>query len=194
MRRFYLRIPVDIPEFIYRLAVQILLIYRRLRFGFPFRKIPLTQGKFAIVDEKDFDWLSQYKWHINNARLTFNAVRSVKKNHRNSLVLMHREIMNCPAGSFIDHINHNGLDNRRGNLRFVSIEQNNWNRRKQRGTFTSLYKGVYYHKGRGKWSSKIKCKGKHIFIGWFDDEESAARAYDEKAKELFGEFACLNFP
>ncbi len=102
--------------------------------------------------------------------------------------------MNDPKSKFIDHINHNGLDNRKANLRAVSMTQNNWNRRKQRGEFTSRYKGVHFDKESGKWGSSIKCKGKQIIIDWFDDEVSAAKAYDKKAKELFGEYAYLNFP
>lgn len=192
MRRFYLRIPVDIPEFIYRLAVRPVLIYRKIRYGYSFRRISLTKGNFAIVDEQDFDHLCQYNWHANKAKLTFYAARHVRRIGKPALVFMHRSIMNCPDDKCIDHINHNGLDNRRTNLREVSKEQNSWNRRKPRGQCTSQYKGVYHR--YGKWSSAIKCKGKLIFIGWFEDEVSAAKAYDEKAKELFGQYACLNFP
>jgi hypothetical protein len=192
MRRFNLRVPVYIPEIIYWLAVRPLLFYRRIKYGYSFRKIPLTQEKFTKIDEKDFDRFSKYKWHAHKTTLTYYAARNVRINGKTSLVFMHRHIMNCPDDKLIDHINHNGLDNRRDNLRLVSCEQNNWNRRKRRGQCTSPYKGVFYR--YGKWSAAIKCKGKHIFIGWFENEETAARAYDEKAKELFGEFACLNFP
>lgn len=191
MRRF--QIPIYIPDIIYWLALRPLLIYRRIRYGYSFRRIPLTQGKFAIIDERDFDRISKYKWHANKSKLTFYAARCVKKNRRNSLVFMHRLIMNCPEDQFIDHINHNGLDNRRANLRLVSGEQNNWNRRKQRGTFSSRYKGVHYEKRNGKWASSISYKGKQIFIDWFEDQESAAKAYDAKARELFGPYACPNF-
>jgi hypothetical protein len=194
MRRFHLKIPVDIPEFIYRLAVRPVLFYRKIRYGYSFRKIPLTKGKFAIVDEQDFDRFSEDKWHAHKSSLTFYAARTVKKNCKNRLAFMHRYIMNCPAGSFIDHINHNGLDNRRTNLREVSKEQNSWNQRKRKGQFASQYKGVCYGKRCGKWSANIGYKRKQIFIGWFEDEVSAAKAYDEKAKELFGQYACLNFP
>jgi hypothetical protein len=106
---------------------------------------------------------------------------------------MHRQILDAAEGKFVDHINHNGLDNRRANLRIVTKEQNNWNKRKYFGNYSSRYKGVSRPKNCGKWRAKIFYKGKGIFMGYFDDEESAAKAYDAKARELFGEYAALNF-
>jgi hypothetical protein len=107
------------------------------------------------------------------------------------MVFMHREILYAPKDKVVDHINHNGLDNRRENLRLVTIEQNVWNTRKQRRLTASRYKGVTLHKGQ--WRSVIYRRKKQIHLGYFDTEETAAKAYDVKAKELFGEYACLNF-
>ncbi len=194
MRRFNLRLPVYIPEIIYWLSVRPVLIYRRIRYGYSFRRIPLTQGNFAIVDEEDFDHLIQYKWQIAKRKSLLYAERHVRINGISTPVSMHRFIMNCPKDKCVDHINHNGLDNRRLNLRIVSWQQNSWNKRKQRGKYSSQYKGVSYDNRLGKWTAKIWFKEKSIYINFFDDEQSAAKAYDEKAKELFGEFACLNFP
>jgi len=170
---------------------------RRLRYGYAFRKIPLTQGKFALVDPEDYEELSKYKWYAVRSPRGFYAVRSIKaKNSRSGQksVRMHRVILKAPEGKFIDHINHNGLDNRKSNLRICTMQQNSWNMRKQRRNCTSQYKGVAWHKGEGKWQARIICNGKSFSSGYFDDEKAAAMAYDDKAKELFGEFASPNLP
>jgi hypothetical protein len=189
-------IRVKIPEFVYRAGVWILLLYRRLHYGYSFRKIPLTQGKFAIVDEKDYKELNKHKWSASKIKTCYYATRRewTKKIQKYREIKMHRQVLNAPDDKFVDHINHNGLDNRRVNLRIVTAWQNNLNKRKQKKQSSSRYKGVSIKKGTGKWISTIHYKGSQIYIGRFDDEEAAARAYDEKAKELFGEYACLNFP
>lgn len=92
----------------------------------------------------------------------------------------------------IDHRNRNSLDNRRSNLRICTIQLNNANRRKQSKPCTSQFKGVYFNKQYSRWMARIKYWKKYIFLGRFDEEKDAARAYNKKAKELFGEFACLN--
>ncbi len=115
---------------------------------------------------------------------------------------MHRAVMSfskgrisgVPNGKFVDHINHNGLDNRRANLRIVTHKQNGWNRRKTARKSTSRYKGVCWSKRERMWHVQIKKNGKQITIGYFLDEKAAARAYDAKADELFGQYAALNFP
>jgi hypothetical protein len=190
MRRFNL--PVYIPDFVYWLGLRILLLYRRIRYGYSFRKIPLTQEKFAIVDEIDYEKLSKSKWHTLKVGQSFYAVRSQKKGGKYLYISLHRQIIDAPADKVVDHINHNGLDNRRANLRIVSPQQNIWNSRKHHGKHSSKYKGVT--KSYGKWQASINCKKKCYALGVYDDEESAAKAYDAKAKELFGEYACLNFP
>jgi hypothetical protein len=191
MRRFHL--PVYIPEFVYWMAVRLVLMDRRIRYGYSFRKIPLTQGKFAIVDEEDYDELNKYKWYATNQRGQFYAGRTEKKNGRRWNTTMHRQIMNCPMDKVVDHKNHNGLDNRKANLRLATRQQNSWNIRKWRGKKSSQFKGVSFCKRDKRWEAYIILGKKHIFIGRFDDEETAARAYDKKAKELFGEFANPNF-
>ena len=190
MRRFYL--PVNIPDFVYWLGVRLLLLYRRIRYGYSFRKIPLTRGKFAIVDQIDYEKLKNYKWHASKGGHSFYAVHGWRKKDKYFSLPMHRKIIVAPPDKFVDHINHNGLDNRRANLRIVSPQQNHWNARKSLGAFTSRYKGVC--RKSDKWLAHIMYLKKNICIGCFDDEESAAKAYDAKAKELFGEYACLNFP
>ena len=168
-----------------------------LHHGFTARIIPLTRGRFAIVDEADFENLSKYKWFAAKSGRSFYANRMIKSNEtgrRQLVVQMHRQILNVKDGEFVDHINHNGLDNRRANLRIVNKEQNTWNKRKQRGNYSSKYKGVSWHKMDKRWQARIRYKGKPMCIGYFDNQKSAAMAYDDKAKELFKEYAALNFP
>ncbi|MBN1124206.1 MAG: HNH endonuclease [Sedimentisphaerales bacterium] len=105
---------------------------------------------------------------------------------------MHRLIARPPDGMVVDHIDHNGLNNTRANLRVCTPQQNSRNRRSQSGR--SKYKGISYDKRYKRWKARIRFQNKYIHIGTFRDEARAARAYDAKAAELFGEFACLNFP
>ena len=153
--------------------------------------IPLTQGKFAIVDAEDYERLSKYKWHVDKGDSTYYAARGiVGKNFR-----MHREILNAPEGLVVDHRNHNGLDNRRENLRLCTVAENNMNRRpSKRANKSSRFKCVSWDKRRKRYQAYIQQNGKTVRIGRFKSEVAAAKAYDEKAKELFGEFAYLNFP
>lgn len=156
------------------------------------KQIPLTQGKFAIVDDEDYEWLSQHGWHTTKDRKTYYAVRwsSKKGGRRNHRIWMHREIMKPLANMQIDHVNHNGLDNRKKNLRICTHSDNQHNRKPQPGK-SSKHKGVTWHQ-KG-WQVAITHNGKSIYIGRFHNELEAAKAYDAKAKELFGGFAKTNF-
>jgi len=157
------------------------------------RKIPLTQGKFALVDDADFEWLSQWKWCAIKWGNTWAATRNeTGVTRRQHIVYMHRTILNLCRGSrwVTDHINHNGIDNRRCNLRVCTPQQNQWNYPKIKNT-SSKYKGVSKHKDGG-WVSNIVCNKKQIYLGYFKNERLAADSYDRKAIELFGEFANLN--
>ena len=153
--------------------------------------MPLSQGKFAIVDAEDYERLKQYKWHVDKGDSTNYAARGiVGKNFR-----MHREILGAPKGLVVDHINHNGLDNRRSNLRLCTVRQNNMNRRpSRRKNKWSRFKGVSWDKQRRLFTAYIQQDGKMVRLGRFESEVEAAKAYDKKARELFGEFAYLNFP
>ncbi len=190
------RFTIHIPDIVCRFSVRPLLFYRRLRYGHPFRLLPLKGGKFAIVDPEDYERLKSYKWFEKQSKHTFYAYRtqSVKENKlRPRNLTMHREIMNAPPDMQVDHINHNGLDNRKANLRVVSRTQNCWNKIKLSGKFSSRYKGVSWNKNYKKWEACLTCNKTKSILGYFDDEAAAARAYDAKAKELFKEFAVLNF-
>lgn len=154
------------------------------------KKILLSQGKVALVDDVDFYWLNKYKWCARKHRNTFYAVRNARRNGKRILIHMHREIINAPKGRQVDHRKNNGLDNRRENLRLATNSENQQNSRPRRFG-TSRFKGVMCAKS--KWRVKIKLEGKSIHIGFFDSEIEAARAYDKAAVNYFGEYAYLNF-
>lgn len=153
------------------------------------KRIPLTQGKFAIVDDELFEWLNQWKWCAHKNRNTYYAERGGKGH-----IQMHREILGLTYGDgkLSDHINHNGLDNRQSNIRICTNAENLQNQRPQKDK-TSKYKGVRWSKVAEKWRAYIKKNKKWSCLGYFANEIDAAKAYNRKAKELFGEFACPNF-
>ena len=154
------------------------------------KEIRLTQGKVALVDDADFDWLNQWKWSY--AKRGY-AVRTVGNKH----VTMHRQIMQAQPGQIVDHketgVPDHALNNQRENLRICNSSQNGANSKLGKNN-TSGYKGVCWAKGKRKWMSKITKNRKTIFIGYFSDPIDAAKAYDLTAQKLFGLFANTNFP
>lgn len=158
------------------------------------KTIPLTQGKVAVVDDEDFELLNQYKWRTDKGSKTFYGIRTFwdRKKKRYYSVMLHREIMRTPKGIEVDHINGNGLDDRKQNMRNCTRAEQSWNRPPNTNS-ASKYKGVCWDKNRKKWTARIGLNRTLMFIGRYDFETSAARAYDKKARELFGEFAWLNF-
>jgi len=162
------------------------------------RLLPLSQNKFAIVDADDYERLNKYKWCVSKTRHTNYAMRRTKgkrvkgKRVKRKTIMMHRFILNAPRGLVVDHINHNGLDNRKSNLRLCTRAENSYNSRSFNNK-SSKYKGVSWDKQRKRFVAYIRCNGKCYNLGRFKSQITAAKAYDKKAKELFGEFACLNF-
>jgi len=152
------------------------------------RFIPLTQRKFAIVDAADYERLKKYKWYASKRKYTSYAYRWENQKP----IAMHREVINVPDGMLVDHIDHNGLNNRMTNLRPCKAFQNAANTPAKGGT--SKYKGVHWSKSNKKWMARITFRRKEHNLGSFDSEIDAAKAYDKKAAELLGEFAYLNFP
>jgi len=152
------------------------------------KEINLTQGLVALVDDKDFKALNRHKWNALKHGDICYAVRTIAVSGKRTSLYMHVEIMGKKG---IDHIDHNGLNNQRNNLRFCTVSENMMNRSKQENA-SSIYKGVCFHKITGKWMAHIRINGKRIHLGLFISEVDAAKAYNAKAIELFCGFAHLN--
>ena len=172
-----------------RPAAQIL--SRNTTRGIKMKQIKLTQGQVAIVDDEDFAILSLHKWYAHRDGYTFYALRKspMIKGVRHT-IRMHRVILNAPTEQQVDHRDRNGLNNQRSNLRLCTNAQNRHNC----GNFphSSRFKGVSWKVSKQRWYVGLRHEDKHIYIGAYKDERTAARAYNQKAKELFGEFARLN--
>lgn len=153
------------------------------------RLLPIHGALFAMVDDEDFENLSKYKWYISGGKPGSLYVGKYKNKRSNSY--LHREILNAKRGQVVDHIDGNPLNNQKNNLRICSQKQNLWNSKKAINT-TSKFKGVFFDKSRNKWQSKIMRNGKNLFIGRFDHEIDAAKAYNEQALKSSGKFAFLN--
>ena len=153
--------------------------------------IPLTKGKFAVVDDEDFERLSKFRWSAVNMGGRWYAYRYMKNGEPNPRrgVPMHREIISTDKMD-VDHIDGDGLNNSRANLRPASRAENLWNARKTRGK--SRFKGVHFHSQNKKWRATIMANGKKHELGCHGTEEDAALAYNKAAAELFGNFARLN--
>ena len=148
------------------------------------KEIKLTKGAVALVDDADYTYLVKFPWYAATRRGKIKyAATDAHPDH-----YMHRIILKPPAGLTVDHINNNGLDNQRTNLRAATLTQQNRNVLPKKNR---KYKGVYTN--RTKWRAQIRLNKQSIWLGAFDDEKDAAKAYDEAAKKYFGAFARLNF-
>lgn len=157
------------------------------------KRIPLTRGAFALVDDEDYGWLSQMNWHCTERGYAARRVASPTMRARTQK--MHRLIMGLDGGNpslQVDHINGNKLDNRRENLRVCTHAENNQNRGQRGGR--SRYKGIVFFHKEQDWGARIRKNGKRIYLGRFKTEEDAARAYDMAARKHHGAFAYVNFP
>lgn len=154
------------------------------------KSITLTQGKVALVDDEDFEYLNQWKWFAEKrgSGLVY-AVRNVKQKPLH----MHTQIIKTPKGMVTDHINGDGLDNRRCNLRACTHGENMRNRKVGQVNNKSGYKGAHWSKRQEKWKAEIRVNGKSIHLGYFNDLIEAAQAYDRAARKYHGKFAKLNF-
>jgi hypothetical protein len=153
------------------------------------KQIPLTQGRSVIVDDEDYERLVQWKWHAVRHRKTFYAVRTENRRPR----YMHRVILEPAPGLDVDHVDFDGLNNTRANLRIATRQQNASNQRR-RSDNMSGFKGVSLdRRGRPKpWVAEIWVNQKKIWLGMFATPEHAAAVYNEAATKYFGEFALLN--
>lgn len=171
------------------------------------KTIPITKGQVALVDDEDYEKVSRWRWCAVDTD-TKHGTQWYAQRHfrdksrrdeygraRSAVILMHRAILGVPKGRHVDHINGDGLDNRRANLRVCTAQQNLWNQR-WAARPDKPYKGVRRDgtKRHPGWIAVVTRDRRRIRLGWFKSAEAAARAYDAMAALLFGEFACLNFP
>jgi hypothetical protein len=171
------------------------------------KKITLTQGKFALIDDEDFERVNQYKWYVNGNRASRTIQIGYKdptkpknsSNQKKTHIMMHRFILNVSKNQEIDHKDGNGFNNQKSNLRACTSSQNKFNRKKR---VSSIYKGIEYvlsykhgkkYAREKPWMARTQMNGKRFFIGYYHTPIEAAKAYDLKARELFGEFAKTNF-
>ena len=155
------------------------------------KSIPLTQGKFALVDDEDYDWLSVWKWTYSHGYAWRNRRVNEINKYPASKIYMYREIAGTPVGLDCDHVDHNGLNDQKANLRNCTHADNLRSGKARKGS--SGYKGVWRNEKLQMWAANICVVGKTIHLGSHKDEVQAAKAYDEAAKKYFGEFALLNF-
>jgi hypothetical protein len=159
------------------------------------REIPLSKNYFALVDDKDFEQVSQHKWSASESPYTVYAVRNIYTTEgKRRLEYLHRFL--CPDAEWVDHDDHNGLNCQRYNLRPCSPSNNGCNREKIRKPTSSKYKGVYLQKADRKhktcWVAQITIEGRRTRLGEFGSEDEAAAAYNKVATKHFGEFALIN--
>ncbi len=152
------------------------------------RRIKLTQGKFAIVDEMLLNCFSKYSWYAASSGNNFIYAASAKRIRKTKItmkIFMHHCVIGMPLNRKmqIDHINGNTLDNRRENLRIVTVRQNAQNRKYHRdGTKTSEFLGVCFHKKSKRWRATLTLNKKSKYIGSFENEIEAKKAYDNYCK------------
>lgn len=152
--------------------------------------VPLTRNAVALIESADAELVGPFTWVLSSGakRPDYAVTRST-----GATVYLHRLILGAGAGDFVDHINRDGLDCRRSNLRFATPQGNMANVARRRSN-PCPFKGVRPRCDGKKWTARVQFNGRGIHLGSFDTAEDAARAYDAKAVELFGEFAGLNFP
>ena len=151
------------------------------------KQIPLTQGKHALIDDEDYEKISGFSWYTHQTNRNLYACSCIN----GKLTKMQNFLMGKKKNMFWDHINRNGLDNRRCNLRLATKTENLRNSRKRKNA-SSKYKGVSFYKRDGVWQANIRVNKKLFYLGRFEKEIDAAKAYNDAAEQYFGEYANLN--
>jgi len=157
------------------------------------KEIPLTQGKIMQCDDEDFEWFDQFNWRAHSDGKNWYARSTFKLSNGKRLSRTAHKFLMIGAGR-VDHIDGNGLNNQKTNLRPATTSQNSMNMKKGRGKNSSSFKGVSWNSKHEFWYAAIAVDGKDIYLGIYESEEDAAHVYDYAARIYFGEFARLNFP
>lgn len=154
--------------------------------------LPLSKGLFALIDKSDVGRLSHWLWSAMVRRAPYTPYAMRRQMYKT--IYLHRFVVDAPDGMDVDHINGNGIDCRKSNLRVCTHAENQRNYTKTVKPTSSKFKGVSLDNNRNLWCAKLKDHGQSIDLGRFASEEDAAKVYDEAARRHFGEFAKLNFP
>lgn len=147
------------------------------------------KGEEIFVDDEDYDELSEYTWRVNKYNYAVRTTTKKEGKRPQTLVLMHRQIMNAPKGMVVDHIDHNKLNNQKNNLRICTDQENAWNRKVRKGNVSGV-QGVRWDKKRERWGASISVAYNEIYLGSFTNVEDAAKARKEAEIEYYGEFRC----
>lgn len=156
------------------------------------KTIELTRGQCTAVDDDDYEWVSKVKWYARKNGSTYYACRNKMTDVGQRVFFLHNYIVSHAKGLYVDHINGDGLDNRKSNLRICTFSQNLCNKARYKNN-TSGYKGVSWNNHAKRWECQIRHGGVKDFLGYFDDPVEAAQTYDAAAIAFFGEFAKTNF-
>lgn len=158
------------------------------------KEIRLTRGKVALIDDRDLEVVSKFSWSAYQSHKRWGWYAYAYTSPPRKYIFMHRLILGLTEGDGlqVDHINRNGLDNRRRNLRIATPKQNQYNQGVRTHPKTSKYKGVSWNKVQGEWVANIRVNGRKLYLGGYSNEEDAARAYNDGARKHFGEFARPN--